>query len=47
MQRVTVYCASSRRMTHPDYVEAATRLGHLIAEAGLTTVYGGGAMERR
>ncbi|MEZ5894731.1 MAG: TIGR00730 family Rossman fold protein [Parvularculaceae bacterium] len=43
MKRVTVYCASSPK-THPDYLEAATRLGHAIAEAGLTVVYGGGAI---
>ena len=43
MQRVTVYCASSPK-THPDYLAAATRLGEILGEAGLTTVYGGGAI---
>ena len=43
MERVTVYCASSPK-THPDYLAAATRLGELIAEAGHTVVYGGGAI---
>ena len=40
---VTVYCASSRRADHA-YREAAHRLGGLLAEAGITIVYGGGAV---
>lgn len=43
MERVTVYCASSPK-THPDYLKAATRLGEILGEAGVTTVYGGGAI---
>ena len=43
MERVTVYCASSPK-THPDYAAAATRLGENLAEAGIATVYGGGAI---
>jgi uncharacterized protein (TIGR00730 family) len=40
---VTVYCASSRR-ADPGYREAAHRLGELLAEAGITIVYGGGGV---
>lgn len=40
---VTVYCASSRR-AHPEFRETARRLGELLAEAGVTVVYGGGAV---
>jgi len=40
---VTVYCASSRR-AHPEYRAVAHRLGVLLAEAGVTVVYGGGAV---
>lgn len=40
---VTVYCASSRT-SHPEYREVAGRLGELMAEAGITVVYGGGAV---
>ncbi len=43
MERVTVYCASSPK-THADYLNAATRLGEILGEAGLTTVYGGGGI---
>ncbi|HKE48188.1 MAG TPA: TIGR00730 family Rossman fold protein [Rhodanobacteraceae bacterium] len=41
--RICVYCASSE---HCDrmYHEAAATLGHLLAEAGCTIVYGGGAV---
>ncbi|HKJ25613.1 MAG TPA: TIGR00730 family Rossman fold protein [Myxococcota bacterium] len=40
---VTVYCASSRR-AHPEYRAVAHRLGGLLADAGITIVYGGGAV---
>ena len=39
---VCVYCASSR-ISHPDYREAALRLGSVLASHGFTIVYGGGA----
>jgi uncharacterized protein (TIGR00730 family) len=39
---VCVYCASSRT-SHPEYREAAFRLGAVLAEQGLEIVYGGGA----
>ena len=41
--RICVYCASSAQCD-PDYHRAAFRLGELLAEAGCTTVYGGGGM---
>lgn len=40
---VTVYCASSRR-ADPEYRDTARRLGELLAEAGITIVYGGGGV---
>lgn len=40
---VTVFCASSTR-ADPAYAGAAGRLGALLAEAGYTIVYGGGAV---
>lgn len=40
---VCVYCASSRAC-HPDYHEAARRLGAFLAGQGFTVVYGGGAV---
>ncbi len=40
---VTVYCASSRQ-ADPAFRESAGRLGELLAEAGATVVYGGGAV---
>jgi uncharacterized protein (TIGR00730 family) len=40
---VCVYCASSRS-SHPEYREAARRLGGVLAGAGITVVYGGGAV---
>jgi len=40
--RVCVYCASSRACA-PVHHEAARTLGRVLAEAGCTTVYGGGA----
>ncbi len=39
---VCVYCASSRT-SHPEYREAAFRLGTVLANCGLEVVYGGGA----
>jgi uncharacterized protein (TIGR00730 family) len=39
---VCVYCASSRA-AHPEYREAAFRLGEVLATQGLGIVYGGGA----
>jgi hypothetical protein len=41
--RVCVYAASSAQV-HVDYMNAARRLGELLAEAGVTVVYGGGAI---
>lgn len=41
--RICVYCASSAQCD-PEYHRAAFRLGELLAEAGCTTVYGGGGM---
>jgi len=40
---VCVYCASSRS-SHPEYREAAGRLGGVLARAGIAIVYGGGAV---
>jgi uncharacterized protein (TIGR00730 family) len=42
INRVCVYCASSSSCD-PSYHAAARELGRLIAEAGITLVYGGGA----
>lgn len=39
---VCVYAASSKRC-HPDYHDAARRLGLFLAERGFTITYGGGA----
>jgi uncharacterized protein (TIGR00730 family) len=39
---VCVYCASSQT-SHPEYRQAASRLGVVLAEQGLEIVYGGGA----
>jgi uncharacterized protein (TIGR00730 family) len=39
---VCVYCASSRT-SHPEYREAAFRLGAVLAQQELEVVYGGGA----
>jgi hypothetical protein len=41
--RICVYCASSAQCD-PEYHRSAFRLGELLAEAGCTTVYGGGGM---
>ena len=38
---ICVYCGSSSG-NNPDYVQSANRLGQLLAEAGITLVYGGG-----
>ncbi len=40
---ICVYCASSQ-LCDAAYHEAACRLGEVLAEAGLTVIYGGGAM---
>lgn len=40
-QAVCVYCASSST-AHPEYREAAFRLGGALAESGITVIYGGG-----
>jgi uncharacterized protein (TIGR00730 family) len=39
---VCVYCASSQS-AHPEYREAAFRLGAVLAAEGLDVIYGGGA----
>ncbi len=39
---VCVYCASSRT-AHPEYREAAFRLGEVLARRGIAVIYGGGA----
>lgn len=39
---VCVYCASSGA-THPEYREAALRLGEALADGGISIIYGGGA----
>jgi uncharacterized protein (TIGR00730 family) len=41
-RQVCVYCASSNT-AHPEYREAARKLGATLAEAGIGVVYGGGA----
>ena len=43
MERVCVYCASSTE-AHPEHYEATRTLGRLLAEAGITIVYGGGSV---
>lgn len=43
IQRVSVYCASSRQ-SDPVYFEAAHRLGRMLAAESITIVYGGGAV---
>jgi uncharacterized protein (TIGR00730 family) len=40
---VCVYCASSRQ-SHPDYRDAAHRLGEVLAARGIGIIYGGGAV---
>ncbi len=41
LQRVAVYCASSNQV-HPDFHDAAFRMGQILAQAKITIVYGGG-----
>ncbi|NDY95879.1 TIGR00730 family Rossman fold protein [Wenzhouxiangella sp. C33] len=41
IQRVTVYAASSQALC-ADYINAASRLGRSLGNAGLTIIYGGG-----
>jgi uncharacterized protein (TIGR00730 family) len=41
MRRISVFCGSSAGR-RPDYAEAATRLGQLLAERGLGLIFGGG-----
>ena len=38
---ICVYCGSSTG-NNPDYVQSANQLGQLLAQAGITLVYGGG-----
>ena len=42
MQTICVYCASSTQI-NPRYFEATSRLGKILADAGLSVVFGGGA----
>jgi hypothetical protein len=43
IKSICVYCSSSER-TAAVYLEAAARLGKILAEAGMTIVYGGGSI---
>ena len=43
IQSVCVYCASSGRSSEV-YLEAAARLGRILAEQGITIVYGGSSL---
>jgi uncharacterized protein (TIGR00730 family) len=43
IRSVCVYCASSGRSSEV-YLEAAARLGRILAEAGITIVYGGSSL---
>lgn len=43
IRRVCVYCASSRQ-SDPAYLDAARRLGGLLARQSITVVYGGGSV---
>lgn len=43
MPRVCVYCASSE-YCHPEYMQAAFRLGEILARNSIEVVYGGGAL---
>ena len=43
IRSVCVYCASSGRSSE-IYLEAAARLGKILAEAGITIVYGGSSL---
>jgi len=42
MQTICVYCASSTQI-NSRYFEATSRLGKILADAGLSVVFGGGA----
>ncbi len=42
IRRVTVFAAASRAL-HADYINAAGRLGKILAEAGISIAYGGGS----
>jgi hypothetical protein len=41
MKSICVYCGSSDDV-HPDYLEAAYQMGHILARRGLRLIYGGG-----
>ena len=43
MNRVCVFCGSGSG-SNPQYLEAATRVGHTLARRGLGLVYGGGSV---
>lgn len=43
IRRVCVYCASSRQ-SDASYLDAARRLGQLLAQENVTVVYGGGSV---
>lgn len=43
IQSIAVYCASSNKL-RPSFVEAAERLGNLIAAEGMRMVYGDGGI---
>src|SRR3954471_6097211 len=43
LRRICAYCASSTE-AHPDHYAAARTLGRLIAEGGITIVYGGASV---
>jgi uncharacterized protein (TIGR00730 family) len=42
MKTICVYCGSSDKL-HPDYLDAASQLGRLLAEKNLEIVYGAGS----
>ena len=42
MQTICVYCASSTQI-NPRFFDAASRLGNILAKAGISVVFGGGA----
>lgn len=42
LDRITVYAASSQAVA-PKYIDAATRLGTVLGNAGITIFYGGGS----
>ena len=43
LSRVCVYCGSSNAV-HPEYLQAASAFGRLLASRGIGVVYGGGAV---